>query len=77
MAMNSQLSTIISKNISKLIEQKQNHRYGAHLEGYQWGGGSGRNQEKVQRLRSTNWQAWNRQGHVKNSVGNGVTKKLI
>ena len=35
MAINSQLSTIESKNkLSKQTEQKQNHRYGDHLEGY-------------------------------------------
>ena len=41
MATNSQLSTTESKknNLSKQAEQEQNHRYGDHLEGYQWGGG--------------------------------------
>ena len=31
MAINSQLSTIESKKLSKQAEQKQNHRYGDHL----------------------------------------------
>ena len=34
-AINSQLSTIESKKRSKQVEQKQNHRYGVHLGGYQ------------------------------------------
>ena len=45
MATNSQLSTMESKNKSKLskqAEQEQNLRYGDHLEGYQLGGGSER-----------------------------------
>ena len=54
-AINSQLSTIESKKRSKQIEQKQNHRYGVHLGGYQLGGGRKRMGEKVQGLRSTNW----------------------
>ena len=33
--------------------------------------------EKVQGLRSTNWQVQNRQGDVKNSIGNGEVKELI
>ena len=33
--------------------------------------------EKVQGLRSTNWQVQNRQGDVKNSIGNVVAKELI
>ena len=42
MAINSQLSTTDSKhNPSKQAEQKQNHRYGDHLDGYQLGGARG------------------------------------
>ena len=53
MAINSQLSTIESKNkLSKQPEQKQNHRYGDHLEGYQLEGERGRMGGKVQGLRS-------------------------
>ena len=55
MAINSQLSTTESKKLSKQAEQKQNHRYGDHLEGYQLGGGRAGMGEKVQGLRSTNW----------------------
>ena len=78
MARNSQLSTIESKNkLSKQAEQKQNHRYGDHLEGWQLGWGSGRMGGKVQGLRSKNWSEKNRQEDVKNSMGHGVTKELI
>ena len=55
MGVNSQLSAIESKKQTKQAEQKQNHRYGDHLEGFQSEGGSGRIGEKVQGLRSTNW----------------------
>ena len=56
MAINSQLSTTESKNkLSKQAEQKQNHRYGDHLEDYQLGGGRRRMEEKVQGLRRTSW----------------------
>ena len=41
MAINSQLSTIESKKLSKKAEQTQNYRCGDHLEGYQLGGGRG------------------------------------
>ena len=45
MITDSQLSTTESKNnknkLSKQLEQKQNHRHGDHMEGYQWGGGGG------------------------------------
>ena len=40
---------------NKQVEQKQNHRYGDHLEGYQLGWGFGEMGEKVKGLRSTNW----------------------
>ena len=39
-------------NLSKQLEQEQNHRYGDYLEGYQQGGGRGRMQENIQGLRS-------------------------
>ena len=59
MTTNSQLSTIYPKNknknkLSEQLEQKQNHRNGDHMEGYQWGGGGGRMGEKVQGIRSIN-----------------------
>ena len=55
---------------------KPNQRYGDHLEGYQLGGGRWKMGEKVQGLRSTNWQVQNRQGDVNNSTGNGEAKEL-
>ena len=43
MTTNSQLSTTEPKKnknrLSKQLEQRQNHRNGHHMEGYQWGGG--------------------------------------
>ena len=56
MAINSQLSTIESKNkLSKQAEQTQNHKYGDYLEGYQLGGERESMGEMVQGFRSTNW----------------------
>ena len=40
------------KNLSKQLEQEQNHRNGDHMEGYLQG--RGRKGEKVQGLRSIN-----------------------
>ena len=37
--------------VSKHLEQEQNHRNGDHVEGYKWGSGRGREEEKVQRIR--------------------------
>ena len=58
MTTNSQLSTSEPKKtkneLSKQLEQEQNHRNGDHMEGYHWGGGGGRMGEKVQRIRSIN-----------------------
>ena len=54
------LSTTEPKNnknknkLSKKLEQKQNHRNGDHMEGYQQGEGGGRMGEKVQGIRSIN-----------------------
>ena len=47
------------------------------MEGYQRGVGAGRMGEKGTGNKKHNWQAQNRQGEVKNSIGNGETKKLI
>ena len=66
----------MKNKLSKPAEQKQNNRYGDHLEGYQLGGRRGRMGEMVQGLRSTNWQVENIQGEVKNSIGNGIAKEL-
>ena len=44
MTTNSQLSTTEhkkNKELSKQLEQEQNHRNGDHMEGYQEGGGGG------------------------------------
>ena len=53
MATNSQISKLNLKN--KPSKQKQNHRYGDHLEGCQLVGGRERMEKKVQALRSTSW----------------------
>ena len=52
MTINSQLSTTEPKKqeLSKQLEQEQNHRNGDHIEGYQRGGGE--NEGKVQGIRS-------------------------
>ena len=58
MATNTQLSTNEPKKkknrneLSKQLEQEQNHRNGDHMEGYHQGGGRGRIGEKVQGIRS-------------------------
>ena len=43
-----------NKKLSKQLEQEQNHRNGDHMEGYQWGSGTGRKGEKLQRISSIN-----------------------
>ena len=77
MAINSQLLTIESKK-----QTKQTNRTGTEAQTWRSFGGLSvgkRNGEnaKVQRLRSTDWQVQNRQGDVKNSIGNGVAEELI
>ena len=58
MTTNSELSTIEPKkqkqkqNLSKQLEQEQNHRNGDHIEIYQWEEEQGRMGEKVQRIRT-------------------------
>ena len=42
------------------------------MEGYQQGGGRGKGTGN----KKYNWQAQNRQGQVKNSIGNGEAKEL-
>ena len=59
MTTNSQLSTMKPKKenqreLSKQLEQEQNHRNGDHMEGYQQGSGRGRKGGKVQRISSIN-----------------------
>ena len=53
---NSQLSTTEpkKKNLSKQLEQKQNHKNGDHMEGYQQGRERGRMRKKVKEVRSIN-----------------------
>ena len=59
MTTNSSINNQTEKNktktkneLSKQLEQEQNHRNGDHMEGYQQGGGRRRMGEKVQRIRS-------------------------
>ena len=73
---NSQPSTTEPKKyrnknkLSKQLEQEQNHRNGDHIEGYQQGSGRRREGEQVEN-KQHKWQVENRQGEVKNSMGNG------
>ena len=46
------------------------------MENYQWGGGGGKWGKSTGTMKH-NWQVQNKQGEVKNSVGNGEAKKLI
>ena len=61
MTTNSQLSTTEPKKknknrnkLSKQLEEKEDHRTGDHMDGYQQGWGGGRMGEKVQGIRSIN-----------------------
>ena len=58
MTTNSQLSTTEPKKnknkLSKKPEEEKNHRNGDHMEGYQWGRGEGKMEEKIQAIRSIN-----------------------
>ena len=59
MTTNLQLSTTEPKNknknnLSKQLEQEQNHRNGDHMGGYQQGGGGRREGEKLQGVNSIN-----------------------
>ena len=46
------------------------------MEGYQWGGRRRRMREKGTGIKKHNGQVQNRQGHVKNSIGNKEAKNL-
>ena len=72
MTTNSQLSTTEPKKqkLSKQLEQEQNYRNGDYMVSYQ-PGERGRMGEKRK------WQAQNREGKVKNSIGNGEAKQLV
>ena len=47
------------------------------MEEYQLEGEGDQCRGNVHGLRSTNWYIQNRQGDVKNSIGNGITKEII
>ena len=51
---NNHTSNKNKSKLSKQLEQKQNHRNGDHMEGYQQGSGRGREEGKVQRISSIN-----------------------
>ena len=80
MTTNSQLSTTKPKKnknkLSKQLEQEQNHRNGDHVEGY-WGEEWEKNGGKSTGNKKHKWQVQNRQGQVKNSIGNGEAEELI
>ena len=46
------------------------------MEGYQWGAGGGENGRKGTGNKKHKWQVHNRQGKVKNGMGNGKPKNL-
>ena len=54
MAINTYLSTSESKKLSKQEEQRENHGYEEHFDGWQREGGCGGMGEEVRGLRSTN-----------------------
>ena len=75
MAMNSQLSTLESKKQTKQTKRTETElQIWRSFGGLSVGKEEGGNGEKVQGLRSTNWQIQNRQGDVKNSIGSGEAK---
>ena len=68
------------RNINKLrkqLEQEQNHRNGDHMEGYQGGWSVGEKGGRDTGNKKHKWQVQNRQGKVKNSIGNGEAKEII
>ena len=82
MTTNSQLSITKAKNknkneLSKQLEQEQNHRNGNHMEGYQWGEAGRQDGGKGTGNKKHKWQVQNRQGEVKNSMQNGEAKELV
>ena len=66
----------LKKQLSKQ-EQRQNHGYREHFDGWQMGRGCGGIGEEVSGLRSTNRYLQNSHGDVKDSIGNGLAKELI
>ena len=71
------------KKTTKMNKQKQTKQTGTGTESHKWrshGGlsaGRGQNVGKSSGNKRHKWQAQNRQGDVKNSVGNGEAKELI
>ena len=58
MITNSQLSTTEPKNkneLSKQLEQEQNHRNGDHMEGYQWGRAGGEWRKRYREYKKHKW----------------------
>ena len=47
------------------------------MEGFQWGVGREKQGGKGTGKKKHKWQVENRQGEIKNSIGNGETKELI
>ena len=82
MTTNSQLSTTEPKKnknknkLNKQLEQGQNRRNGDHIEGISRGGGGERGGKGTEN-KQHKWQVENRQGEVKNSIGNVEAKELI
>ena len=80
MTTNSPLSTNLKNKtrnkLSKQPEEEQNHRYGDHMEGYQWGRRKRRMGEWVEGLRSVIGR-YKMDGEIKNSIGNREAKELM
>ena len=80
-ATSSQLSTTESKTNKKTTMQTT--KTGTELQvwrsfgGLSVGRGKGENGEKGAKIKRHNWQIQNRQGYIKNSIGNGEAKSLI
>ena len=63
------------QKLRKQLEQEQNHRNGDHMEVCQYGGGGEKGGEGTGNKKHK-CQAQNRQGEVKNSIGNGEARGL-
>ena len=59
-----------------MTKQEQNPRNGDHMESYQLGGGKREGEGKDTGNKKHKLQVQNRQGEVKNSMGNGEVKEL-
>ena len=77
MAVNSQLSTIESKKTKRTTRTETESQIWRPFGGLLLWRGKEENGGKVQGLRRTLWQVQNRQGDVKKSIGNEVTKEFI